>query len=462
MFSKIDLIADLQNLVRHQSVSKLNNGLKECALLISTIMNNIGIKTELLYLKSTPLMDERHSSIPPLIFGEIKSKSNPNSKTILFYNHYDVQPAGPINLWHNDPFSGIIKDGKIYGRGSADDKGELMTRIKAIEYLLKNTGDVPCNVKFVIEGEEEIGSPHLPKYIQQYKSKFVYDAIVWEFGYVDTQNRPIINLGMKGMLFVEITAKGPSVDLHSSLAPIVENPLWTLVNVLNGLFDQKSNKILIRDWYEDVKSLSIGEKKFFNAQPLFDEQEFKKKYDLGKLLNSGSNLRTSLSVSPTCNLSNISTNNEMKYTKTVIPSSASVKIDFRLVPNMSPQKQLKKLINHLLVCGNGNLKVKYVHGLSPSRTNYQHPFVDIIKKSAESVYNMPSVLNVSSAGSGPMSVLTDFSQIPCIAVGCTSLFSNIHSVNEFASINLLQKGVLLIAEIIKNFSMDKNLWKNRN
>jgi len=192
-------------------------------------MKNSGIKTEILRIKK---------GIAPVVYGEVKSKKN-SSKTLLFYNHYDVQPAEPFNLWHDAPFSGKIKGNKIFGRGSSDDKGELITRIKAVEAFLKTTGGVPCNVKFVIEGEEETGSAYIEKYLKKYKKKFSCDGVIWEFGYVDSKNRPIVGLGMKGLLFVELSKKESNQDAHSSLAVIIKNPAWRLIDAVKTLRDSK-------------------------------------------------------------------------------------------------------------------------------------------------------------------------------------------------------------------------------
>jgi acetylornithine deacetylase/succinyl-diaminopimelate desuccinylase-like protein len=208
------LLLDLQSLIRQPSVSAKNEGLEECARLVGKIMKNSGIKSEILYLGK---------GVPPVVYGEVRSKQNP-SKTILFYNHYDVQPAEPFELWDDKPFSGKIKGNKIFGRGAADDKGELITRIKAVKSYLKAHGDVPCNVKFLVEGEEEIGSMHVEKYLKKYKNKLECDGVIWEFGYVDEKNRPIISLGMKGLLYVELSAIESVRDAHSSLAVIIKNP----------------------------------------------------------------------------------------------------------------------------------------------------------------------------------------------------------------------------------------------
>src|ERR671919_1753107 len=195
------LIADLKTLIRQPSISAKKQGLVECANLVAKIMRKAGINSEVLYL------DDK--SIPPIVYGELKSKSNPN-KTILFYNHYDVQPEEPLELWENDPFSGKVEGNYVFGRGSADDKGELITRIKAVEYYLKNAGDVPCNVKFIVEGEEEIGSVHIEQYLNKYRDRFNCDGVIWESGFIDTAGRPIISLGQKGILTVEIISNGPN------------------------------------------------------------------------------------------------------------------------------------------------------------------------------------------------------------------------------------------------------------
>ena len=166
----------------------------------------------------------------PLVFGEVKSKSNP-SKTLLFYNHYDVQPIEPIEEWEYAPFSGKIVGNKIFGRGASDDKGELITRIKSVEAYLKEYKDVPCNIKFCIEGEEENGSENIKSYLKKFKKKFSCDAVIWEFGYVDTKNRPIVGLGMKGLLYVELSVKESIRDVHSSFATIIKNPALSLIHI---------------------------------------------------------------------------------------------------------------------------------------------------------------------------------------------------------------------------------------
>jgi len=331
------LIRDLQVLIRQPSVSAKNQGIEECAKLVSSILKKSGISSEVLRLKK---------GVAPIVFGEVKSKKNPN-KTLLFYNHYDVQPVEPLDLWDDDPFSGKVKGNKIFGRGSADDKGELITRIKAVESFLKTTGDVPCNIKFVIEGEEEIGSTNIEAYLKRFRQKFSCDGVIWEFGYVDSKGRPIIGLGMKGLLYVELSVKESIRDAHSSLAVIVKNPAWRLVEALKTLRDS-SGKILIKDWYREVVPFSKSDLSLLSREP-FDETSFKNEYGIKGFVNgkSGLEIKKALAGDPTCNIAGLVSGYTLEGAKTVLPSSALVKIDFRLVPKMDPKKQFARLQKHL-------------------------------------------------------------------------------------------------------------------
>jgi acetylornithine deacetylase/succinyl-diaminopimelate desuccinylase-like protein len=443
-----NLISNLQRLIREPSVSAKSQRLDLCANLVNDIMQKAGINSSVYYLDS-------HNKVPqPVIYGEIRSRSNPFGKTILFYNHYDVQPIEPLNAWSIPPFGGLIYRNKIFGRGASDDKGELITRIKAVECILKEKGDVPCNIKFFVEGEEEIGSPNIGRYIQMLRQKIDADAVIWEFGYVDTKNRPIINLGMKGMLYVELAVHGPSTPLHSSLAVLVKNPSWDLVKALGTIWDEKRSIIPIREWYKDVVGFTKEELIFIANQALFDETDFKTKYKISRFLNDlkGNDVKKALAGTPTCNISGLHAGNGQQDTRTVIPSVARAKIDFRLVPKMEPKKQFDRLKDHLKRHGFGNVDVRYVHGVSASRTSHTNRFVKIVRDSAERTFGARAIINLSSAGSGPMHNFSQMLRCPCVAVGCTSIFANIHSYNEYASIDLLNKGTKCIISIIENMS----------
>jgi len=436
------LISDLQTLIRQPSVSAKNEGIEECAQLVKNLLEKSGIKSEILRLKN----------VAPIVYGEVKSKKNPN-KTLMFYNHYDVQPAEPFDLWDDPPFSAKIKGNKIFGRGASDDKGELITRIKAVEAYLKTTGDVPCNIKFVIEGEEETGSAHIDQYLKKYKKKFSCDGVIWEFGYVDSQNRPIIGLGMKGLLYVELSVKESIRDAHSSLAVLIKNPAWRLLEAVQTLRDS-NGKILIKDWYKEVTPLSKNDLAIISKEP-FDEQSFKKEFGIKSFVGNvhGLDAKKALVGGATCNIAGLLSGYVGNGAKTVLPGNALVKIDFRLVPKMNPKKQSLRLKKHLKSKGYGDVSIKIFHGEAAARTNPSNPFVFQVKEAADQSFGK-SILNVSNAGTGPMHSFVNALNAPCISIGSTYMFARIHSPNEFTRIDLLKKTTKCICLIMEKFGKD--------
>ena len=435
-----DLISDLQTLIKQPSVSAKNEGIEDCAKLVQKLLKKSGISSEILKLKK---------NVAPIVYGEVKSKQNPK-KTLLFYNHYDVQPAEPFDLWDYPPFSGTRKGNKIFGRGATDDKGELITRIKAVEASLKATGDVPCNIKFVIEGEEETGSAHIEEYLKKYKKKFSSDGVIWEFGYVDAKNRPIIGLGMKGLLFVELSVKESIRDAHSSLAVLIKNPAWRLIEAVSTLRDSKG-KILIKDWYKEVTPFSKKDLELIKEEP-FDENVFKKEFGIQSFVGNkkGMDAKKALVGDATCNIAGFLSGYTGNGAKTVLPGESLVKIDFRLIPKMNPKKQIMRLKNHLKSKGFGDVKIKVYHGEAAARTDSSDPFVSHVKNAADKSFGK-SILNVSNAGTGPMYPFVNILKAPCISIGSTYMFSRIHSPNEFARIDLLKKTTKCMCLIMQNF-----------
>jgi acetylornithine deacetylase/succinyl-diaminopimelate desuccinylase-like protein len=449
------LILDLQRLIRQPSVSAKKQGITECASLVADIMDRAGIHSQILHLDQD-ICDGRHdddSSANPIVYGEAKSKANPNGKTILFYNHYDVQPEDPIELWDKDPFSGKVEGNHIFGRGASDDKGELITRIKAVEYFLKMTGDVPCNVKFIVEGEEEIGSKNISQYLTQYKDMFACDGIIWEFGYVDEKDIPIISLGMKGLLYVELVAKGPSRDAHSSLAVLIENPAWHLIRALNSMRDS-AGRILVKDWYNEVRDFSAQDISLIEQEP-FNEESFKKEYSIEKFVDniSGAETRKALAGNPTCNIAGILSGYIGEGAKTVLPAEAIAKLDFRLVPDMVPEKQLERIKKHLKENGfkENEIAVKFIHGEAAARVSATDPFVNIVQEAAKEIFGSV-ITSVSSAGTGPMHSFIEILKSPCVSVGSTYVYAKIHSPNEFARVDLLNNATKCICNIMEKFA----------
>jgi acetylornithine deacetylase/succinyl-diaminopimelate desuccinylase-like protein len=463
------VLMDLQTLIRQPSVSARREGLLKCANLVLHLMQRAGIHTELLYLNCPKTKGSVSSSsfIPPIVYGEVKSKSNPNGKTILFYNHYDVQPEDPVELWDEDPFSGKVDGNYIFGRGAADDKGELITRIKAVEFYLKIIGDVPCNIKFIIEGEEEVGSPHLNEYLRLFSNKFKCHGIIWESGFIDTYGRPIISLGQKGILSVEISVKGPSRDAHSSLAVIIENPAWRLIKLLNTLRDA-TGKILINGWYNEARDFTDEEISLITTEP-FDEEALKKDYNIDNFLNnvSGIEAKKAFAGTSTCNISGLLSDYTGSGSKTVVPAIATARLDFRLVPNMIPEIQYRRLVEHFKDrvsdrdCCNGNnivggkdVEIRFLEGEPPSRTQANQQFVDVVREAATEIYGSV-IVNVSSAGTGPMYYFDKILHAPSVCVGSTDLANRNHSPNEYIRIDQLNKTIKCIVTILEKFASSK-------
>jgi acetylornithine deacetylase/succinyl-diaminopimelate desuccinylase-like protein len=448
--SEIDMLTtQLQQLIRVPSVSaKKQSEVTKCAKLVSEIMSKAGIKSKLLKL------DDNSEQIPPLVYGEVKSRSNPKGKTILFYNHYDVQPPEPIDLWDDDPFSGKIEGNFIFGRGASDDKGELITRIKAVEYFLNEVGDVPCNVKFLIEGEEEIGSSHLEEYLTKYKEKFSCDATIWEFGYVDERERPIISLGMKGLLCVELHAMCANADLHSSLAVLVENPAWRLVHALKTIRDVNGT-IIIKNWYKDIRDF-LPEELECIKQEEFDISDFKRNYGLSKIFNEDDieKIKRESVGGVTSNISGLFSGYVDEGSKTVLPSTAMAKLDFRLVPDMMPEEQFQLLREHLDKNGFEDIQLKFLSGEPACRIPVNNEFVKLVEMCAIEEYGK-IIKSISSAGTGPMWYFNKILKCPCVGIGCTYKYSRIHSPNEFVRIDLIKKTTKCIGNIMEKFGRSR-------
>jgi acetylornithine deacetylase/succinyl-diaminopimelate desuccinylase-like protein len=318
---------------------------------------------------------------------------------------------------------------------------------------LKTIGDVPCNIKFVIEGEEETGSAHIDQYLKKYQKKFSCDGVIWEFGYVDAQNRPIIGLGMKGLLYVELSVKESIRDAHSSLAVLIKNPAWRLIEAVQTLRDS-NGKILIKDWYKEITPFSKKDLEIISKEP-FDEKSFKKEFGIKSFVGNmhGLSAKKALVGGATCNIAGFVSGYTGNGAKTVLPGEALVKIDFRLVPKMDPKKQVLRLKKHLKSKGYGDVLIKIFHGESAARTNPSDPFVSKVKEAADQSFGK-SVLNVSNAGTGPMHSFVNALNAPCISIGSTYMFSRIHSPNEFARVDLLKKTTKCICLIMEKFGKD--------
>jgi len=435
-----NFVETLIQLVRQPSVSAKGEGIQECAELVERLMQEVGLKTRII----KPVEGN------PVVYGEIKHGKS--QKTLLFYDHYDVQPPDPIEQWISGPFSGEIREGKIYGRGASDNKGNLVSRLKAIEAFLKTVGNVPVNVKFVVDGEEEIGSPHLKQIIESNKELFSANAVIWEFGGTNRKGNPCLYLGLKGILSVELHVEGAVKDVHSANAPLVTNPAWRLVWALNAIKNEKE-EILVEGFYENVKEPSPEELRYTEMIP-FDEEEWKEELGLKEFLlkRSGTEALKALLYNPSCTINGIISGYTGAGSKTIVPRTAMAKLDFRLVPNQTPTEIFGKLVNHLRNSGFKDVKILKFGSSEPAKTPVTDPFVQSVAKTAEKVYGKKAVIYPLSAGSGPMHLFKKTLNCPIVSVGCSHPEANVHAPNENLDIESFIKGTKFIATLLHDFS----------
>lgn len=433
-------VEDLVRLVRQPSVSAKDEGITECAKLVEEMMREVGLSTKI-------LSGEKGN---PVVYGEVESKFS--GKTLLFYNHYDVQPPEPLEKWKYEPFSGRIVDGKVYGRGVTDNKGNFVSRLKAVQAFLETVGNVPLNIKFFVDGEEEIGSPNLEPIIKKHKRLLSADAAIWEFGGTDRRGRPQLYLGLKGVLSVELKAKGALKDVHSANAPLIPNPAWRLVWALNTLKD-KDEKILIEGFYEKVQLPSKEEVECLKRIP-FEEKELKEELGLKQFLKgvSGFEALKALLFQPTCTINGLLSGYAGKGSKTVLPHEAMVKMDFRLVPNQKPDEIFEKLVRHLKKFEFEDLEVVKHGSTEPTKTPINNPFVGLVAKTAAKVYGEKAVIYPLSAGSGPMHLFRNLLGYPVVSAGCGHPEANTHAPNENLKVESFIKGARFIAALINDFA----------
>jgi len=441
VFERIDANSEksvrmLTELASQPSVSASGEGVRTCAKLVERLLGDLGANPK--------TFDIGEGS--PVVAGEIRSRRNPK-KTLLFYNHYDVQPPEPLELWHTPPFQPAIREGRMYGRGVADDKGELVGRLSLTRAFLEGSGDVPCNFKFLIEGEEETGSVHLHEYLKKYPDLFRADSVVWEFGGVDAKDRPNVILGVKGILYVQLTATNASRDAHSSLGAIVENPAWRLVGALNEI--KKRDRILVPGWYDDVREITPEERALVKEQP-YDAVAVKKDLGIEQFIGGmgAEQAKLALVGKPTCTICGLDSGYTGPGSKTVLPKEAFAKVDFRLVPDQDPDDLHRKLSRHLEKRGFGDVKVTYAEGEKAKRTSHKAPIAVAAREAAESVYSTKPVVTVSSAGTGPMYLF----QAPSVAIGGGHAFSHAHAPNENLRLDLFVRGMKWVAETANRFA----------
>jgi acetylornithine deacetylase/succinyl-diaminopimelate desuccinylase-like protein len=433
-------LAELGQLCAHPSVSAQGLGMKECAQFVRQMLEKRGFQSEILPSAGFPVV--------------VAERSGRSERTLLFYNHYDVQPPEPLELWETPPFDADIREGKMYARGVSDDKGQIMGRLAAIDALLSIDDELPCNVRFVIEGEEEIGSPNLPAFVETHADRLAADACIWEFGGVNHEGTPVQVAGLRGICYVELSVQTASRDAHSGTGgSIFPNAAWRLTWALNSL-KGRDEHIRIPGFYDRVVPPSELDLELLEALP-DSAEEYRSRYELDgfiKGLQGGLELQRESIFSPTCTICGLTSGYQGPGSKTVLPARASAKVDFRLVPDQDPDEVVLRLRNHLDEQCFDDVEITYLGGEPPARTPLDDEFLALVVESARPVYGVPQIVVPMSGGSGPNHPFIHTLKVPVATAGISYPGSQVHSPNENIDLESFLKGIRHLARIVVEFA----------
>ena len=381
----------------------------------------------------------------PLVYGE--SLHAPGKPTVLFYGHYDVQPAEPFDLWTTPAFSPAVRDGKLFGRGTADDKGQVHIHIKALEALQKTAGKLPLNVKVIIEGEEEVGSVNLWEFVKTYKEKLKADALIVSDTSMLAKGVPSITYGLRGLNYYQIELTGAAQDLHSGVfGGAVPNPITILAETIGKLHDRNFH-VTVPGFYDDVAIVSRQERRALNSLP-WKEKDFRKTVGAPGLCGEkGYSIVEQLWIRPTLELNGIWGGYTGEGAKTVIPSKAYAKLSTRLVPNQDPAKiarlverQIRKLLPKSVSC-----KFEVLSSGKPWVAPYTHPIFQKAIHALEGGFGKKAVF-IREGGSIPfVTQMHDTFKVPCVLMGFGLPDENAHAPDEHIALENYFGGIKSVA-----------------
>jgi acetylornithine deacetylase/succinyl-diaminopimelate desuccinylase-like protein len=374
-----DALGQLERLCREPSVSAEGRALETTAELVRELLDAAGFSTQPLPVPGAP----------PAVYGELRGRGG---YTLLLYNHYDVQPVDPLELWESPPFELTSRDGKLYARGTADNKGELAVRLAVIRAVREQSGELPLSIRWIVEGEEEIGSPHFDEIVRRNADLLRADACFWEGAPARlSDGRPAIGLGFKGLLSVRLDVKLLRSDAHSAVAATVQSAAWRLVEALSSLRG-RDGRVRIAGFYDPVLGPTDAERQAIAEQSESTEQDLQESLGIDEFLDglSGAELRERAAFAPTCNIAGIKSGYSGPGMKTVLPAEASAWLDFRLVPDQTPRETLALLRAHLEGEGFDYVAVTVLGSAEAAGTPIEHPLAQRVRRIAEDVSGRPA------------------------------------------------------------------------
>lgn len=430
-------VSDLQEFCRQPSISTTRTGIKEMADLVHCRIGRTGMNSAL-----------HETAGHPIVTGELGGSA---SKTLLFYNHYDVQPAEPLKEWSSPPFEARVVDGHVIARGATDNKGNIISRIAAFEAFLAVRGELPCSVKYLIEGEEEIGSPSLEAFIIENQDFLSAEGCIWEDNTV-REHVPVLALGNKGLCYLELRCRTANVDFHSSNAQMYENAAWRIAWALASMKDQEEN-VLVEGFYDGIQPLTGKEEELLDKIPSYDGQTRREKFELRQFalnLPDEALARRHL-VHPSFNIAGFDAGYTGEGVKTIVSGRARAKIDCRLVVGQTPEKIHDCIRKHLDRNGFDDIETELLFGSLPAKSD---PDSDVVKACAESsrlLYGEDPVINPFGCGSTPTWMVIKHLNVPLSSTGVGCITSRTHSANENLKIDHLIMGAKYMAAICEAF-----------
>jgi acetylornithine deacetylase/succinyl-diaminopimelate desuccinylase-like protein len=440
-------IAELTELCRLPSVAAQNSAIEETAEHVAGLLRNLGFETRILPKPASGRAEEPPVG-HPVVYAEEGGRS---SRTLMFYDHYDVQPAEPLELWSSAPFEPDVRDGKLYGRGVCDNKGNIAARLAALRAWKELRGELPCGVKFCIEGDEEIGSPQVEEFVAEQRELLAADACVWEGGGVTWEGVPLLTLGVKGLLYVELEANTLNRDAHSSYGTVLPNAAWRLAWALSSI-KGPDERVLIDGFYDAVRPATPEERAAVEAMPS-EEGETLKSYGIHEALMGvrGLEYRLRHLFEPTATIDGLTSGYEGEGPKTVLPARAMAKMDFRLVPEQDPDGLFEMLRRHLDTNGFGDITLRYLSGERPARTPVTDPFVQVVRQAVVDAYGQEPIVVPGVGGTGPLYPFVATLGLPTADIGVGYRESRPHAPNENIRIEDFRKGTKAIAALLGRF-----------
>jgi acetylornithine deacetylase/succinyl-diaminopimelate desuccinylase-like protein len=432
-------IGQLTKLCAQPSVSAKGVGIEACAELVADMLRQRDFSVQILPTAGNPV-----------VVGRLEGNSD---RTLLCYNHYDVQPEEPLELWTTPPFEPTVRDGALYARGATDDKGEFVARLAAVDAVrAANGGKLPCGITFVVEGEEEVGSPYIAPFVQEHKELLESQGALWETGGVDPDDRPAMVLGVRGVLGCELSVQTLNRDAHSGHAHYLPNAAWRLLRALESI-KGADERIRINGFYDQAKPPSELDRSLIEALP-DHEAWVREYYGTNKIVRDLKGVELYRAVfEPTCNIQGLTAGYQGEGMKTIIPGKASAKLDFRLVPDQDPDDIFNKLRAHLDENGFDDVEVAAYGRMWPAKSPADDPLVQLAVQAAEEVYGQSPLIDPLGGGSSPVYAFAQpLGDIPVITAGVSYPGNQAHAPNEHVRLKDFVKGAQHIGRIMNGFA----------